>query len=80
MSPTAKPTTVSQCEVPKFWGVNFQAPDEPNSAPPNIATDLDVQVVDSSLCEDALTGLGAVAGAVNGVAGGIFTLLNFACK
>jgi hypothetical protein len=77
---TAEPTTVIQCEVPKFWGINFQSPDEPNSAPPNIATDLEVEIVDSPICEDTLTGLGAVAGAVNGVAGGIFTLLTFACQ
>jgi hypothetical protein len=77
---TAEPETVTQCEVPKFWGINYQDPDEANAAPPNIATDLEVELTDSPICEDTLTSLGAIAGAVHGIGGGLFTLLTFACK
>lgn len=70
----------TNCEVPKFWGINYQAPDAANAAPPNIGLDIAMEKVDDSkLCEDIMTGLGAVAGAVNGYSGGVFTLLTFAC-
>ena len=52
-----------QCEVPKYWGINYQAKGEENAAPPNLATNMKVERVGASpLCEDILTGLGAVAG------------------
>ncbi|KAF2245815.1 hypothetical protein BU26DRAFT_488467 [Trematosphaeria pertusa] len=77
----AKDSKHMQCEVPKYWGINFQAKGEENAAPPNLATNMKVERVGASpLCEDILTGLGAVAGAVHGVGGGIFTLLTFACQ
>ncbi|KAF2711938.1 hypothetical protein K504DRAFT_428853 [Pleomassaria siparia CBS 279.74] len=72
--------TVTQCKVPKYWGVNYQDPNEATSAPPAIGTNLEVELVDDGICEAAMTSLGAVAGAVNGVAGGFFTLLGFACQ
>lgn len=59
----AKDSKHMQCEVPKYWGINFQAKGEENAAPPNLATNMKVERVGASpLCEDILTGLGAVAG------------------
>lgn len=76
----ATKTTAYQCEVPAFWGINFQDPKEANAAPPSIGVDVAMEVVDSGVCEAIYTSLGAVAGAVNGAAGGIFTLLSFTCS
>lgn len=76
-SPTK--TTAYQCEVPRYWGINFQDPSASNAAPPNIGVDVKMDLVDSGACADMMTGLSAVAGAIDGVAGGIFTLLSFAC-
>lgn len=70
-----EPTKYTQCEVPQFWGVIYDKGDNP----PNMQTDLEVEVSDDTLCEDLMEGLGGVAGAVSGVAGGFFTLLSFAC-
>ncbi|KAF2795556.1 hypothetical protein K505DRAFT_239631 [Melanomma pulvis-pyrius CBS 109.77] len=67
--------TYTQCEVPQYWGVIYNKGDNP----PNMQTDLEVEVSDDKLCEDLLGGLSGVAGAVNGAAGGFFTLLSFAC-
>jgi DNA-binding FrmR family transcriptional regulator len=39
-----------------------------------------MEFVDDEICQNMLDALGAVAGAVNGVAGGIFSLLSFACQ
>jgi hypothetical protein len=39
-----------------------------------------MELVEDGLCEDSFEALGAIAGAVNGVAGGMFTLLSFACR
>ncbi|CBX95969.1 hypothetical protein IAQ61_004795 [Plenodomus lingam] len=73
-------TKYTNCEVPKYWGVNFQDPKEANAAPPSMGLDVAVEEAgDAAACEDAMAGLGAVAGAVHGVGGGIFTLLTFAC-
>lgn len=72
-------TVAYQCEVPAFWGINFQDASAASAAPPNIGVDVHMDLVDSGVCADMMTGLGAVAGAVNGVAGGIFSLLTFAC-
>lgn len=66
--------------MPKFWGVNFQAPEVSDAAPPFIGLDVTMTEVDNPICENTMNALGAVAGAVNGVAGSIFTLLSFACK
>ncbi|KAL6711512.1 hypothetical protein ACN47E_004446 [Coniothyrium glycines] len=76
----AKKTPYINCEVPRYWGINYQSPDVANAAPPNIGLNIDVVKEGSGgVCEDVMGGLGAVAGAVHGVAGGIFTLLTFAC-
>ncbi|KAI8931333.1 hypothetical protein NX059_011674 [Plenodomus lindquistii] len=73
-------TQYTNCEVPKYWGVNYQDPNEANAAPPAIGLDIAAEKdSDSAVCEDVMDGLGGVAGAVHGVAGGIFTLLSFAC-
>lgn len=97
-----KQTKFTNCEVPKYWGINYQDPKEANAAPPNLGFNIEVEEDSlSDLCTGILTGLGAVAGtfpavldtkplgpidanllflgAVNGVGGGIFTLLTFAC-
>lgn len=42
-------------------------------------TDLEVEIVDNPICEDLFGNLGTVAGAVNGVAGGFFTLISLTC-
>lgn len=73
-------TKFTNCEVPKFWGVNYQAPNAADAAPPNVGLDISMETEGGQVCEDAMTGIGAVAGAVNGVAGGMFTLLTFACN
>ena len=58
-----KKTPFTNCEVPKYWGVNYQAPDSANAAPPNIGVNVAVEKGgDSQVCEDAMTGIGAVAG------------------
>ncbi|EDU39759.1 hypothetical protein PtrSN002B_001240 [Pyrenophora tritici-repentis] len=69
------------CEVPKFWGINYQSSKNPDGAPPNLSLDVSMEKEgDGGLCEDVMSGLGAVAGAVHGVGGGVFTLLSFACE
>ncbi|KAH7377620.1 hypothetical protein BKA66DRAFT_422058 [Pyrenochaeta sp. MPI-SDFR-AT-0127] len=76
-----KKTKFTNCEVPKYWGINYQHPSVGNAAPPNLGFNINVvEEGKEDLCENVMTGLGAVAGAVHGVAGGIFTLLTFACK
>ncbi|KAF2733262.1 hypothetical protein EJ04DRAFT_605937 [Polyplosphaeria fusca] len=76
----AEPYTVTQCVVPAYWGINYQAPDSANAAPPFIGADVAVEIDEGGFCGTLTTALGAVAGAVNGAAGGIFTLLSLACK
>ncbi|KAI2474691.1 hypothetical protein Ptr902_13890 [Pyrenophora tritici-repentis] len=74
-------TSASNCEVPKFWGINYQSSKNPDGAPPNLSLDVSMEKEgDGGLCEDVMSGLGAVAGAVHGVGGGVFTLLSFACE
>lgn len=76
-----KKTKYTNCEVPKYWGINYQAPDAANAAPPNIGLNINVEKSgDGGVCEDAMSVLGTVAGAVNGYAGGVFSLLSFACQ
>lgn len=75
-----EPEKVTQCEVPKYWGINWQDPEASNAAPPHMEADLEVQVTDSTICADTLESLGAIAGAISGIAGGAFTLLTFACE
>ncbi|KNG48169.1 hypothetical protein TW65_05077 [Stemphylium lycopersici] len=74
-------TQYTNCEVPRFWGINYQDPGSANSAPPNVGVDIAMEKLgDGGICESVLTSLGAVAGAVHGVGGGVFTLLSFACE
>jgi hypothetical protein len=72
-------TTAWQCEVPAYWGINYQDPNEANAAPPAIGADIKMDPVENDICGQLMTGLGAVAGAVNGYAGGIFSLLSLTC-
>lgn len=74
----AEPFTVNECTVPKYWGVNYQA--DADAAPPFIGADLDMKINDSGFCETFTTIGSAVAGAVSGVGGGIFSLASLACK
>ncbi|KAF2466174.1 uncharacterized protein BDR25DRAFT_306336 [Lindgomyces ingoldianus] len=76
----SKPFTVTECVVPQYWGINYQAPDATNAAPPFIGADMHITLDEGGFCTTLLTSLGAVAGAVHGVGGGIFTLLSLACK
>ncbi|KAL4732971.1 hypothetical protein BDV11DRAFT_214583 [Aspergillus similis] len=76
----SKPFTVTECKVPQYWGINYQDPDESNAAPPFIGADMQIVVDGGGFCQKMLTAMGAVASAVNGAAGGIFTLLSLACK
>lgn len=50
------------CEVPKFWGINFQSPDVSNAAPPALALDLASETTDGEVCKTALETTGTVAG------------------
>jgi hypothetical protein len=59
---SAVKTVAYQCEVPAFWGINFQDPSAANAAPPNIGVDVSMELVESTACADMMTGLGAVAG------------------
>lgn len=61
-------------------GVNYQSPDSANAAPPNIGVDAIMEFTHDTLCEDTMDTLGTVAGAVNGVAGSVFSFLSYACK
>lgn len=61
-------------------GVNYQAPDSANAAPPNIGVDAVMEFTEDTLCEDMMDALGTVAGAVNSIAGNVFTLLSYTCK
>ncbi|PSN75516.1 hypothetical protein BS50DRAFT_628687 [Corynespora cassiicola Philippines] len=70
-----EPEKYTQCEVPQYWAIIYDKGDNP----PNMQADLEVEKSDNPLCEDLMDGLGAVAGAVHGVAGGFFQLLSFAC-
>jgi len=76
-----KETQYTNCEVPRYWGINYQSPRNPDGAPPNMSVHVSIEKEgDGGLCEGVMEGLGAVAGAVHGVAGGVFTLLSFACE
>ncbi|KAF2646751.1 hypothetical protein P280DRAFT_18239 [Massarina eburnea CBS 473.64] len=84
-----KTTTKNQCEVPAFWGINYQVASEANASPPWLSTDVKVEKKGAgAVCTDALKAMGGAAGvaaaspvggAVAGIAGGIFSLLSFAC-
>lgn len=51
-----------QCEVPKFWGINYQDPEAANAAPPNMAVDVTMEPTESEACANMLPAIGAVAG------------------
>ncbi|KAI1175011.1 hypothetical protein F4777DRAFT_579458 [Nemania sp. FL0916] len=72
--------TVNECKVPAYWSINYQAKDAANAAPPNIGTKVAYAVDSNGFCSTFTTIGNAVAGAVNGAAGGVFTLLGLACK
>jgi hypothetical protein len=73
-------TKYTNCEVPKFWGINYQTADAANSAPPAIAVDIaSEKLSNAEVCKTAFEAAGTVAGAVNGYAGSAFTLLSYAC-
>lgn len=56
-------TEYTNCEVPKYWGINFQSPDNPAGAPPNLSLDIEMEKLgDGGLCEDIMGALGGVAG------------------
>ncbi|EOA83352.1 uncharacterized protein SETTUDRAFT_94495 [Exserohilum turcica Et28A] len=75
-----KKSKYTNCKVPKFWGINYQSPKNPDGAPPNVGVDIRMEVVDDSdLCQEVMDGIGTVAGIVNGYAGDTFSLLSFAC-
>ncbi|KAF2830306.1 hypothetical protein CC86DRAFT_434000 [Ophiobolus disseminans] len=75
-----KKTKFINCEVPKFWGINYQTAESASGTPPSMGVKVKAEVKGASgACEAALTALGAVAGAVNGAAGGVFTLFTFLC-
>jgi len=50
------------CAVPQYWGINYQAPDAANAAPPNIDMGIDVEVVKQDLCTPLMTTGSAIAG------------------
>ncbi|RDL36423.1 Uncharacterized protein BP5553_05775 [Venustampulla echinocandica] len=75
-----KKTKVTECKVPKYWGVNYQPHDLGNSAPPFMGADMEMKIEDHGFCSTFTTVGAAVAGAVNGVAGGIFLLSSLACN
>lgn len=56
-------TQFTNCEVPKYWGINYQHPSVGNAAPPNLGFNINVvEEGKEDLCENVMTGLGAVAG------------------
>jgi hypothetical protein len=53
----------TNCEVPKYWGINYQPADLGNAAPPNIDVNVAMEKLgDGGLCENVMTALGGVAG------------------
>ncbi|KAI3324079.1 hypothetical protein HD806DRAFT_543494 [Xylariaceae sp. AK1471] len=75
----SEPFTVNECVVPRYWSVNYQ-PSDLNGAPPFIQADMTFETDDIGFCDTLVTVGGAVAGAVNGAAGGIFSLIGLFCK
>ncbi|KAI0187212.1 hypothetical protein EV127DRAFT_410558 [Xylaria flabelliformis] len=73
-------TTVNQCKLPKYFAVNYQADDASHAAPPFIEAKLDLEVAESGFCAKFTTIGSAIAGAVNGAAGGVFSLIGLACQ
>ncbi|KAI0860478.1 hypothetical protein F4860DRAFT_221366 [Xylaria cubensis] len=72
--------TVNQCKLPKYFAVNYQADDASHAAPPFIEAKLDLEVAESGFCAKFTTIGSAIAGAVNGAAGGVFSLIGLACQ
>ncbi|MCJ1311382.1 hypothetical protein MMC25_005053 [Agyrium rufum] len=72
--------TQLQYTVPAYWSIIYQDANDCSAAPPFVTLGL-TQSVDTGagLCSDFITIGGAVAGAINGVAGGIFSLIGLAC-
>lgn len=59
---SATSTTINECVVPRYWGINYQAPDSNNAAPPNIQADMEVKKDGDGFCDTFTTVGGAVAG------------------
>ncbi|CAI6339862.1 unnamed protein product [Periconia digitata] len=74
-------TRVKRCSVPSYWAVNLQKEEDKDegSAPPTIETDLSLEVVDDTICEDWYDKLSEFGGMVNGHAGTGLSLWKFAC-
>ncbi|KAF2117238.1 hypothetical protein BDV96DRAFT_571744 [Lophiotrema nucula] len=76
-------TVAYQCEVPAFWGIDYQDPNAADAAPPSIAINVNQALDDGdSVCSDMLSGIGAIAGAIDGGAGAgaLFSLLSLTCN
>lgn len=85
--PNSGTKTYTQCEVPAYWGINYQVPEEANASPPWLSLDLTVEKAGGGeICESVLAGaggaasIGSVGNAVSGVASGIFALLSLTCE
>lgn len=58
-----KKTEFVNCEIPEYLGINYQAPEVANAAPPSMGMDVKSEVEGlGDGCEDAMTALGAIAG------------------
>ena len=57
---------LTQCTVPKYWGVNYQPPGQDNAAPPFIGADLTVTQPANGFCATFSTIASAVAGELIG--------------
>lgn len=55
-------TTINECVVPRYWGINYQSPDSSSAAPPNIQADMTVEKDSDGFCDTFTTVGGAVAG------------------
>ncbi|CAI6332665.1 unnamed protein product [Periconia digitata] len=77
----SRTTHVKQCKVPAYWGVNIQKAEDKDegSAPPSIGTNLDLQVVGDTICQDTYKDLAKMGKAVHSAVGGVFSLWQFAC-
>ena len=58
----ANKITVNECTVPQYWGINYQAADSSNAAPPSIEADMSIVVDKGGFCDTFTTVGNAVAG------------------
>ena len=53
---------MNECTVPQYWGINYQAADASDAAPPYIGADMSIEVDKGGFCS-TFTDIGsAVAG------------------